>query len=90
MSYFNENVTNAIGEALRATLIFSIGLSLAIAYGFIMYTLGSRTASTEIYQQQNNDLRILVGIIDQAKGREVASCAASGRSDCLATLGETP
>lgn len=79
MSYFNE--------VLRAAFIFILSLAVTAGYGLGMYMLGSRTASTEIYQQQNADLKLLIGIVDQAKARELASCADSGRSDCLATVG---
>jgi hypothetical protein len=90
MSYFSEGVLYGIGQALRALFLLAVGGAIAVAYTLGVFKLGFQTASAEIYQQQNNDLRALVGIIDQAKARELASCADSGRSDCLATLGEAP
>lgn len=70
-----------------------VGLCLAIATAVLVvslcvgaYRLGVQTASAGIYKERNGELLALIGIVDQAKGRELASCADSGRSDCMSVI----
>ena len=82
--------TITTGQVLRA-IALSIGAAIVtVALAISAFKLGFETSRANIYEQQNADLRLLVGIVDQAKAREVASCAETGRADCLAVVGGAP
>lgn len=83
----SQEVRIGTGQVLRGIALSTGAAVVTVALCFGAFQLGFESARADIYQQQSADLRLLVGIVDQAKAREVASCAESGRSDCLATVG---
>ena len=90
----SDEIRIGTGQALRAVLIVVVSAAATVAACIGAYRLGFETSRAQIYEQQFDraeqrtaNALALVGVVDQAKGREVASCQASGRSDCLATVG---
>lgn len=61
-----------------------IALTSALCFG--AFRLGYETSTAVSAQRENARLLELIGIVDQAKGRELASCFASGRQDCQAVI----
>lgn len=90
----SQEIRVGTGQALRA-IALSIGAAvITVALCIGAFRLGFESARADIYERQaaKNEaqqagLMALVGVVDQAKAREVASCAETGRSDCLATVG---
>ena len=86
----SQEATITTGQVLRATGMVALSCVITVALSIGAFKLGFETSRANIYEQQNADLRLLVGIVDQAKAREVASCAETGRADCLAVVGGAP
>ena len=83
----SQEVRVGTGQVLRAIGVTLVATAATVALCVGAFRLGFESARADIYEQQSADLRLLVGIVDQAKAREVASCSETGRSDCLATVG---
>ena len=89
----SQEIRVGTGQALRAMGIFALSLALTVALSIGAYRLGVESASAGIYERQaakaealNAGLTALVGIVDQAKAREFASCVQTGRSDCASII----
>ncbi len=83
----SQEVRIGTGQVFRAIALSTVAAVVTVALCIGAFRLGFESARADIYERQSADLRLLVGIVDQAKAREVASCAETGRSDCLATVG---
>ena len=90
----SQEIRVGTGQVLRATCITLCAAVAAVALSIGAFRLGFESARADIYERQaaKNEahqagLMALVGVVDQAKAREVASCAETGRSDCLAIVG---
>ena len=82
----SQEVRIGTGQVLRAITLSTVAAAVTVALCIGAFRLGFETSRANIYQQQNADLKALVGIVDQAKAREVASCAETGRSDCMSVI----
>lgn len=82
----SQEVRIGTGQVLRAIAI-SIGAAVVtVALSIGAFKLGFETSRANSCEQQAADLRVLIGIVDQAKAREFASCTDSGRSDCMSVI----
>jgi hypothetical protein len=86
-------------SATRAAITLLAGLVIAAVATLcvISYMLGGGRASAQIYKAQkdrlareNAGLMALVGVVDQAKAREFASCVQTGKTDCESVIAITP
>lgn len=81
------------GQALQGIALAIGAAVVTVAKCVGAFRLGFESASADIYERQvaKNEhekagLMALVGVVDQAKGRELLSCQASGRSDCMSVI----
>ena len=91
----SQDVRVGTGQVARAMGIFALSLVVTAGLSIGAFRLGFESASAGIYERQaakaeqlNAGLTALVGIVDQAKAREFASCVQTGRSDCASIIAQ--
>ena len=89
----SDEITITTGRIARAVVIAVSAAVVTIALSIGSYKLGFYVALAGSYERQitkleaqSAGLMALVGVVDQAKGREFMSCVESGRSDCMSII----